>query len=95
MKINGFLINAIMMYLEDNLDYGQEIEYPVLINNIPGYYSKKGFADIPPEQEIAYALKKIEELYFIEHTPHQTFNGRKVTDITYTGHKYLSDPKLF
>lgn len=95
MKINAFLINVVMMYLEDNLDYGQEIEYPTLVKNIPDFYALKGFGDIPSEKEIAYALKKIEELYFIEHTDHQIFTGRKVTDITYTGHKYLNDPKLF
>lgn len=95
MKINGFLINVVMMYLEDYLDYEQEIEYPTLVKNIPDYLTQKGFGDIPSEKEIAYALKKIEELYFIEHTGHQMFNSRKVTDITYTGHKYLSDPKLF
>lgn len=95
MRINESLIETIMVYLQEKLDYEQQIDYSEIIANIPDFIKSKEYDMTASEPEIKYALKKAEELKLIEHDNNPLFAARKVSDITCNGHRFLYHPNLY
>lgn len=95
MKINESIIETIMVYLQEKLDYEQQMDYTEVIRNIPDFIKNKEYDITASESEIKYALKKAEELKLIEHDNNPLFAARKVSDITCGGHRFLYHPNLY
>jgi hypothetical protein len=95
MKNNESLIETIMVYLQEKLDYEQQMGYSEIIANIPDFIKEKEYNINASEPEIKYALKKAEELKLIEHDKNPLFAARKVSDITCGGHRFLCHPNLY